>query len=116
MPRQPILIVHPEPTLRRLLRTRLERDGAEVREAAIARRAVEAQRAGPPCNPVVLCEGEPGGMTADEFVEAVRDIDHATRIYFFAGRYPDVTAGPAVRVFPKPGGLDGLIRACLGTD
>jgi CheY-like chemotaxis protein len=109
----PVLVVHPDDALRRLLRLNLERGGVPVHEAVSAAQALDVYRGGLRCSAVVLCQGEPVGMTAAEFVAAIRTFDHTVHIFFFTSLVPDVGPDPPrVRVFAKPGELGALIAAC----
>jgi DNA-binding NtrC family response regulator len=87
---QTILIVDDEPSMRRALRSCLERAGFQVREAASARDALTQLAAGPAADAVVsdVLMPEINGLAFyDELVEVAPDL--SSRVVFLTGASAD---------------------------
>jgi two-component system, LuxR family, response regulator FixJ len=108
-----VFIVHDEPSLRKLLRIRLEEIGIPVRENRNIHRAIEEFGSFADEIVAVVSGVRMSGVGGMELLTALRSVRPDLPIYFFTS-VPLAEDGPlpaGVEVFRKPQDLTALIRA-----
>ena len=108
-----ILVIHNEPSLRKLLRLRLEKVGLAVREVNDVRQSLNEFAVVADDVAAVVSGVRMNGLSGVELLAGVRDICPDIPVFFFSSHplSDDSTLPPGVQIFVKPHELNDLIQA-----